>query len=177
MVRPSQWRGWKKKEATNFASLVLYIYMGLESTYRRGVSTLWKIKNRRENFFRFNINTCMGLVAPERPHAHAYSARTFARMGAVPPSNVTSIEKRRRGGGCQLAPRGGDTKTRQQKRGWDATPDLLLKHTDTTFTTYVWRQIKQLKHAYEILAKTHEKHLKNIVKHMQQPDKALVTYV
>jgi hypothetical protein len=37
--------------------------------------------------------------------------------------------------------------------------------------------MKYLKHAFEILAKTHEKHLKNILKHMQHPDKTLVTYV
>jgi hypothetical protein len=37
--------------------------------------------------------------------------------------------------------------------------------------------MKHLKHTSETLAKTHEKHLKNIVKHTQHPDEILVTYV
>jgi hypothetical protein len=37
--------------------------------------------------------------------------------------------------------------------------------------------MKHLKHASETLAKTHGKHLKTIVKHMQHPDKTLTTYV
>jgi hypothetical protein len=37
--------------------------------------------------------------------------------------------------------------------------------------------MKHLKHASETLAKTHEKHLKIIVKHTQHSDKTLATYV
>jgi hypothetical protein len=37
--------------------------------------------------------------------------------------------------------------------------------------------MKHLKYAYEILAKTPEKHLKTIAKHMQRPDETLVTDV
>jgi hypothetical protein len=36
--------------------------------------------------------------------------------------------------------------------------------------------MKHLKHAYETLTKTHEKHLKIIVKHTQHPDKILATH-
>ena len=36
----------------------------------------------------------------------------------------------------------------------DATPDLLLKHSDATLATYVLRLMKHLKHASETLAKT-----------------------
>jgi hypothetical protein len=32
---------------------------------------------------------------------------------------------------------GGDTEVRQQKKERDATPDLLLKHSDATLATYV----------------------------------------
>jgi hypothetical protein len=35
----------------------------------------------------------------------------------------------------------------------EVTPDLLLKHPNETFTTYVWRQMKHLKHTSETLAK------------------------
>jgi hypothetical protein len=37
--------------------------------------------------------------------------------------------------------------------------------------------MKHVKYAYETLAKTPEKHLKIIVKHMQHLDKTLATYV
>jgi len=48
--------------------------------------------------------------------------------------------------------------TMQQKVGMrDATPDLLLKHPNTTVATYVRRQLKHLKHTSETL----EKHLKH----------------
>jgi hypothetical protein len=44
----------------------------------------------------------------------------------------------------------------------DATSDLLLKHRDATLATYARRQMKNLKHAFETLAKkTPTKHLKN----------------
>jgi hypothetical protein len=36
----------------------------------------------------------------------------------------------------------------------DATPDLLLKHSDATLATYVLRLMKHLKHASETLVKT-----------------------
>jgi hypothetical protein len=58
-----------------------------------------------------------------------------------------------------------------------AISDLFLKHPDATLATYVRRQMKQLEHASKILAKTHEKHLKTIANHMQQPDTTLATYV
>jgi hypothetical protein len=35
--------------------------------------------------------------------------------------------------------------------------------------------MKHLKHASETLAKTHEKHLKTIVKHIEHPNKTLTT--
>jgi hypothetical protein len=83
----------------------------------------------------------------------------------------------RRGGGAadaQPAPgRGGDTeaKVRQQKsEDRDAIPDLLLKHPDATLSTYVWRQIKHMKHASETLALTPDLLLKH-------PDETLATYV
>jgi hypothetical protein len=48
-----------------------------------------------------------------------------------------------------------DIEVRQQKgEVGDATPDLVLKHSDTTIATYVSKQMKQLKHASETLAKT-----------------------
>jgi hypothetical protein len=37
--------------------------------------------------------------------------------------------------------------------------------------------MKHLKHAYETLAKTPERHLKTITKYTQHPDKTLATYV
>jgi hypothetical protein len=38
--------------------------------------------------------------------------------------------------------------------------DLLLKYPDATLATYVWRQVKHLRHVSETLAKTPEKHCK-----------------
>jgi hypothetical protein len=62
----------------------------------------------------------------------------------------------------EKTPRRGSRKSDER----DATPDLLLKHRDATLTTYVWRQMKHLKHASETFAKkTPEKHLKTITKH------------
>jgi predicted RNase H-like nuclease len=57
---------------------------------------------------------------------------------------------------------GRDTEARQLKarRERDATPDLLSKHPNVTFTTYVSRQMKHLKHASETLAKTLQNHCK-----------------
>jgi hypothetical protein len=50
---------------------------------------------------------------------------------------------------------------RQQKgEEGDATLVLVLKHLDATIVTYVEKQMKHLKHAYETLAKTLEKYLK-----------------
>jgi hypothetical protein len=46
-----------------------------------------------------------------------------------------------------------------------ATPDLLLKHLDAAFETYVWKQMKYMKHVSETLIKTPEntwKPLQNI---------------
>jgi hypothetical protein len=37
--------------------------------------------------------------------------------------------------------------------------------------------MKHLKHAFETLAKTSEKHLKTIEKHTQHPNKTTTTYV
>jgi hypothetical protein len=37
--------------------------------------------------------------------------------------------------------------------------------------------MEQLQHASETLTKIHEKHLKNIIKHTQHPDKTLATYM
>jgi hypothetical protein len=37
--------------------------------------------------------------------------------------------------------------------------------------------MKHLKHGYDTLAKTPEKHLKTIATHTQHPDKTLITYV
>jgi hypothetical protein len=39
---------------------------------------------------------------------------------------------------------------------------LLFKHPDTTITQYKEREMKHLKQTSEILAKTHEEHLKTI---------------
>jgi hypothetical protein len=56
-----------------------------------------------------------------------------------------------------------DTKTRQQKAMRDATPDLVMKHSDAILATYKRRQMKHMKHVSETLAKTHEKkHFKTI---------------
>jgi hypothetical protein len=52
-----------------------------------------------------------------------------------------------------------------------------LKYSDATLATYKRRQMKHLKHASEILAKTLEKHLKTITNITQHPDKILRTYV
>jgi hypothetical protein len=41
----------------------------------------------------------------------------------------------------------------QQKARRDATPDLLLKHPNTTIATNIRRQMKHLRHASEILEK------------------------
>jgi hypothetical protein len=44
---------------------------------------------------------------------------------------------------------------RQQKsKDKHATPDLLLKHPNITLATYVWRQMKHMKHASETLVAT-----------------------
>jgi hypothetical protein len=53
--------------------------------------------------------------------------------------NVTNIEKRGRGGGC---PAGAGRRRRHkgevvEAEDGDATPDLLLKHSDETHATYV----------------------------------------
>jgi hypothetical protein len=48
------------------------------------------------------------------------------------------------------------------------TPDLLLKHLDTTLATYKKRHMKHLKYA---------KTIENHCKHMQHPEKTLATYV
>jgi hypothetical protein len=52
-------------------------------------------------------------------------------------------------------------KTRRRHRGKaaegeerNATPDLLLKHSDATLATYVCRHMKHLKHYSETLTKT-----------------------
>jgi hypothetical protein len=82
--------------------------------------------------------------------AHPRGAR------AIP--NVTSIERRERGGdGCSAGAE------RRRHRGeaaeggeGDATPDLLLKHSYATLVTNVRRQMKHLKHASKTLAKTPE---------------------
>jgi hypothetical protein len=83
----------------------------------------------------------------------------------------------RRGGGkdVQLALGGGggdiEAKVRQQKsEDRDATPDLLLKHPDTTLATYVLRQMKHMKYAPETLAAT-------IDLLLEHPDETLATYV
>jgi hypothetical protein len=52
-----------------------------------------------------------------------------------------------------------------------------LKHPDETFATYVYRQVKHLKHTSETLAKTPEKHMKSHCKNIQHPDKTLAKYV
>jgi hypothetical protein len=74
--------------------------------------------------------------------------------------------------------RGGDTEARQQKGNeGDATPDLLLKNPGETFVTYIWRQMKDLKHTSKTLAEepeTLQKPLQSICTH---PDKTLATYV
>jgi hypothetical protein len=57
------------------------------------------------------------------------------------------------------------------------TPDLLLKHPDTTVATYKRRQIKHLKQAYETLAKTAKKHLTTIANICNIQMKHLQTYV
>jgi hypothetical protein len=70
-------------------------------------------------------------------------------------------------------PASGETMQQKVER-IDATPDLLLKHPNTTVTIYIRRQLKHLKHASETLEKTPETHLKTIatihniqIKHMQ----------
>jgi hypothetical protein len=60
---------------------------------------------------------------------------------------------------------GGDTKARHQKARRDATPDLLIKHSDAILATYKRRQMKHMNHVSETLAKTHERTLKNHCKH------------
>jgi hypothetical protein len=72
--------------------------------------------------------------------------------------NVTSIEKRRGGDECPVGTgrrrrHGGEAE--ESKEG-DTTPDLRLKHLNTTVATYVLRQMKYLKHAFETIAKTPE---------------------
>jgi hypothetical protein len=59
-------------------------------------------------------------------------------------------------------------------------PDILLKHPDETFATYVCRLMKHLKHVSKTLTKTsHEKLLQNIcniqIKHLQHMCKTYVT--
>jgi hypothetical protein len=70
----------------------------------------------------------------------------------------TSLALRRGGGGRCLAGaerrRHRNETAESEKR--DATFDILLKHPDATLTTYVKRQMKNLKHAFDTLAKTHE---------------------
>jgi hypothetical protein len=50
----------------------------------------------------------------------------------------------------------------------DAISDLFLKYSDVIITTYRLKadEMKHLKYTSKTLAKTHEKHLKTIVKHM-----------
>jgi hypothetical protein len=69
------------------------------------------------------------------------------------------------GSDAQPAPReGGDTEARQSKarREQNATPSLLLKHSDATLATYIRRQMKHTKYASETLAETPDKHLKTM---------------
>jgi hypothetical protein len=58
-----------------------------------------------------------------------------------------------------------------------ATHDLLLKHQDATFTTYIRRQIKHLNYASETFVKRQKKNLKTIANNTQNPDKTLATYL
>jgi hypothetical protein len=44
----------------------------------------------------------------------------------------------------------------------DATPNLLLKHPNETFATYVRKELKHLQHTSETLEKRLEKPLQNI---------------
>jgi hypothetical protein len=71
------------------------------------------------------------------------SALLFLRLftcprGAHTAPNVTSIKKRGGGGGClaSIERRRHRGEARKDEEG-DATPDLLLKHSDITLATYV----------------------------------------
>jgi hypothetical protein len=94
-----------------------------------------------------------------RPSAHA-------RRGAPAPLPVHFLSLQLRN-----APSDSHTHVRHLVATSDGchstTPDLLLKHSDKTFTTCVWIQMKQLKHASETLAKTPENTWEAIAKHMQ----------
>ena len=102
-----------------------------------------------------SIPKFMGLLAAGRPRAPAAVSRTH--VGPVPPRTSPALRKRGGSGGCPAGARRrrhrGEAAESEEK---DATSDLLLKHSDETFTTCVWRQMKHLKHASEILEKIHE---------------------
>jgi hypothetical protein len=86
-----------------------------------------------------------------------HEAVSRAHSGPTPPPNVTCIEKRERG---QQMSAGAGRRRRQrgmatESEDGNAIPNLLLKYSDATFTTYVLMHMKHLKYASETLAKTH----------------------
>jgi hypothetical protein len=108
----------------------------------------------------------LGLLVPGRTGASERSRRSTRPRGAFAALNLTGIEKRGRGGGYPASAgrrrrRHRDKAAESEKA--DAIPDLLLKYLDTILVI--------------TLTKTHEKHLKIIVKHTRHPYKTLATYV
>jgi hypothetical protein len=77
-------------------------------------------------------------------------------MGPAPPPTSSAPRSGGRGNGC-LAAAGRRRRHRDEaaegKEG-DATQDPFLKYSDATLTTYIYRQMKHLKHASETLTKT-----------------------
>ena len=84
-----------------------------------------------------------------RQHPSVRSYLSCARRTQLPRS--APIAPIPRSYGCS-AGSGRDDATEGGRRR-DATPDLLLKHLNTMVATYVGRQLKHLKHAYETLEK------------------------
>jgi hypothetical protein len=90
-------------------------------------------------------------MRPIRSHTQAWPAAAAGGYASIQKKGEGAVDSQPALG------QWGDTEAmvRQQKNeDRDATPNLLLKHPDATLATYVWRQMKHIKHAYETLAAT-----------------------
>jgi hypothetical protein len=128
-----------------------------------------------------HLRTCIPTWAPchsTRPAVCLVSPPLLTHMHTTSKLQQVATPAFKRGGGGRRMPlpaSGGwrdiETKVRQQKsEDRDATLNLLLKHPDATLATYVWRQIKHMKYAFETLAATPDLLLKHL-------DETLATYV
>jgi hypothetical protein len=139
-----------------------------------GRPALWPVQYLQQEPSDLSYGTMKKRNQKERLPAHITEPRNrrSARSRRPVPRRAANIKKKGRGSTRLRLWFGypADTERRWER---DATPDLLLKHPDATLATYVWGQMKYLKHASETLTKTLENH----VKHIQHSDKTFAIYV